>query len=172
MARIDGIVSGIVTPPRAQAPAADLAWRRLTAAANRHFAGRDDMIARDLYAQALAEAERLFDLAVGGGDVEAAVIYNVSCQNAADLETTAGDTVAAITLLNRALDRLASAAASMQVTPGFRRACAQNLKFSLAAVLQQLRATDGSEADAARAIDTARRAALRALGDTDPSSLN
>ncbi|MDX3928948.1 MAG: hypothetical protein QHC90_24490 [Shinella sp.] len=124
----------------------DQRWKKLTEQANMAYARGDISLARSGYEAALAEAERLFEAAMERpGRFPAPVIYNVSCQNLAELENRHGDRSKAEAFYRKACDQLHDAARSPATSLAMRVACVQHLKPALAALAQHLQVHGAGE---------------------------
>ena len=123
----------------------DQHWKRLTERANQLYTQGNISLARTVYIDALAEAERLFDAAIDQpGGLPVAVIYNVSCHNLAELAERTGDIRAAEIFYRKAYDRLLDTARSPTTPLATRIACVQHLKQALAVLVRHLRVAKAS----------------------------
>lgn len=121
----------------------DRHWKALTERANHAYAGGDPALARTLYAEALVEAERLFEAAHSKADgLPAPVIYNISCHNLAEIALESGDSDAAHGFYRQAYDRLLGSARSPATPLKLRIACIQHLKHALAVLVRHMQAHD------------------------------
>ena len=124
----------------------DRRWKNLMEQANMAYARGDIPLARSGYEDALAEAERLFEVAMERPSrFPAPVIYNVSCHNLAELEDRHGDSGIAEAFYRKACDRLHDAARSPATPLAMRIACVQHLKPALAALARHLQMHGASE---------------------------
>lgn len=152
-------------PPLSEAAtryyADDANWRRITEAANATYATSDLGRARDLYRDALDEAERLFARAwVGGTSVPVPVIYNISCHNLAEIAERCGDKAAAEGFLVRAYDKLLASAASPETPLALRLDCTRHLKHALTLIVQHLQRRGAPDAEVANYVDRAKTTAF------------
>jgi hypothetical protein len=95
--------------------ALDARWRELTEAGNRAFIDHDDATASQLYGEALAEAERLFELAFASGGAAvllAPTVHTIACHNAEALKWRTDDMAGGRGLEMRAVERLVATAES------------------------------------------------------------
>jgi len=157
-------VEGASPPPSAdgrRAATIDLRWRELTDSANRAYQTGDLQAGRRFYDEALKEAERLFDLAATGVDsFPAAVIYNVSCHNLAELLQRSDDPAGAEALLQQAFEKLTHGARSPETPLPLRIACVQNLQHALAVFVESLTRRGAAESQIAQVVERARTAAF------------
>ena len=124
----------------------DRRWKRLTERGNEAYAQGDIPLARAYYADALTEADRLFDAALSSmGSLPVPVIYNISCHNLAELFERSGSGKDAEAHYQKAYDRLLETAQSPTVPLGLRVSCVQHLKHALAVLVQHLRSSGGPE---------------------------
>ena len=117
------------------------AWRDLIQQGERAFEQGQDVHARQLYGEALIEAEALFDVALRGEDDEAVrrapPVYCVSCHNIVTLARRQGDDATASIFLYRAFARLLTVAES-RAPLAFRARCALFLDGAARALIQHL----------------------------------
>ncbi len=125
----------------------DRRWKRLTEQANAAYAQGDIPLARAAYDDALTEAERLFEAAIGRtSSLPVPVIYNISCHNLAELAERLGSAHEAEDYYRKAYDRLLEAALSPVVPLEMRMACVQHLKHALAVLVQHIKSGQETEA--------------------------
>jgi hypothetical protein len=137
------------------------AWRGLTAHGNRAFEGGRDVDARQLYEQALEEAEAIFAAALIEADPEsmrlAPLLYWISCNDIAQLARRQGDDQTSGIFLFRAFERLVRVAEAERSPLELRSRCALHLNVvtsALAGYLLEL----GSSAKAEAFIERSNRA--------------
>lgn len=131
---------------KAAARIGDRRWKRLTEQGNEAYAQGDVPLAQAFYEDALTEAERLFEAAIGGeGSLPVPVIYNIACHNLAELFERSGDRNRAQACFMKAYERLLHAAQSPAAPIGLRVSCVQHLKHALAVLVQHLRSNGGPE---------------------------
>ena len=131
--------------PRQPAPRSPVdhltAWRDLIQQGELAFEQGQDVHARQLYGEALIEAEALFDVAMRGEEEEAIrrapPVYCVSCNNIVTLARRQGDDATASIFLYRVFARLLSVAES-RAPLTFRARCALFLYGAARALIQHL----------------------------------
>lgn len=124
----------------------DRRWKRLTERGNEAYAQGDIPLAQAFYEDALTEAGRLFEAAIGGeGALPVPVIYNISCHNLAELLERSGHLKEAEAYFRAAYDQLLQTAQSPAAPIGLRVSCVQHLKHALAVLVQHLRSNDGPD---------------------------
>lgn len=123
----------------------DACFQRLTVLGNQAFDRHDDAIASRHYGEALAEAERLFGLALDGGSpLLAPMVHNIACHNIAEAKRRAGDDAGALALKARAVEQLVVTAESAANPLGLRVNCVRHLKYAVASLAED---RDGSKPD-------------------------
>jgi hypothetical protein len=149
-----------LTPSR---PAPDALWRALTRQAHRAFADGQDFRARQLYDEALSEAELVFVAAALPGNGEATyaapVLYNVSCYNVAELARRQRDPHTEGIYIYRAFERLLRAAESRDTLYELRACAVRHLGVAVETLVAYLVQHDLSETANAHA-ERARLATL------------
>lgn len=117
------------------------AWRELIQQGELAFEQGHDVHARQLYGEALIEAEALFDVALRGDDEDAVrrapPVYCVSCHNIVTLARRQGDDATASIFLYRVFARLLAVAES-RAPLTFRARCALFLDGAARALIQHL----------------------------------
>ncbi len=144
----------------------DAWWKALTEKANAAYAREDLFTARLFYGESLAEAERLFQMAVQGvqvGPAPAAMIYVISSHNLAELELRRGYGRAAEVHLRRACARLMEGAQDAHAPVVVRAACMQHLKPALASLVGHYRASGAPESMVTDLLSAARKAVMSAF---------
>jgi hypothetical protein len=126
-----------------QAPVThDAAWRALTREANLAFKAYRDGPARQLYEEALSEAERVLASAASTGDEEAIrlgpSLYKRSCHDIAVLARRQADVHTEGIFIHRAYERLVSVAESDESPPALRASCLRPLSVAWSELLQHL----------------------------------
>jgi hypothetical protein len=151
-----------VVSPRADRVAT---WRVLTLQGNLAFERGDDVGARQLYEEALAEAEHVFEAAALLGDAEAArfapLLYGTSCNNVVELARRQRDPETAGIFLYRAVARLIGVAESAQVPLQLRARCLLHLEVAARALYRYFE--EHGMWDAAAAFSERANAALFAI---------
>lgn len=136
-------------PERLLGDAVDLDghFRRLTAAGNGSLAAGDDAEAARLHGEALAEADRLFGLALAGGGASspaaallAPLAHTIACRNAAELRRRGRDRAGALGLGLKAVERLVGVAERPASPFLLRVNCVRHTRFALAFLADHLRA--------------------------------
>jgi hypothetical protein len=133
-------------PPSGQrvtSAAPDQCWRALSARGEEAFAAGRDTQARQLYEEALEEAETLFSAAeASNGGAEAAglapVLYGTSCHKVAELARRQRDAATEGIYIYRAFERLVGAVESPEAAPALRAACLAGLEVALNALVFHL----------------------------------
>lgn len=141
-------------------------WRALTEKANSAFRHKDCFAARALYGEALAEAERLFQLGLQGAhraQVPVAVIYVIASHNLAELELWCGRERAAEVNFRRACDRLMEGAGDVHAPLAVRAGCMQHLKPALSSLVGHYRASGQPESRVTDLLASARKAVMSAF---------
>lgn len=127
----------------------DGCFRRLTTAGNSALAAGDDAEAARLYGEALAEADRLFGLALAGGGAAsspaaallAPMAHTIACHNAAELRRRGRDRAGALGLELKAVERLVGVAERPASPFLLRVNCMRHTRFALAFLAEHLRAS-------------------------------
>ena len=126
-------------------------WRGLTQQGHQAFEQHHDVRARQLYEEALAEAEALFEVATFGGDDEAVrfapPLYCISCNEVMALACRQGDFATASIFAYRAFSRLLAIAEGPRFSLALRCRAALYLNTATSALVQHLE-RDGQGATA------------------------
>jgi hypothetical protein len=134
------------------------AWRGLSAEGHRAFDEGRDVGARQLYEQALEEAEQIFAAALLERDAQsmrlAPLLYWISCKDIAQLARRQGDDPTSGIFLFRAFERLARVAESERAPLELRSRCALHLNVVANALARHLGEV-GSSATAESLIERA-----------------
>jgi len=115
-------------------------WRSLIQDGELAFERGQDVRARQLYGDALVQAEALFDIALRGDEEairRAPPVYCISCNNVVTLARRQGDDATASIFLYRAFARLLAVAES-RAPIAFRARCALFLDGATCALIQHL----------------------------------
>jgi hypothetical protein len=140
-------------------------WRVLTLQGNLAFEREENVSARQLYEEALAEAENLFDAAALLGDAEAArfapFVYGTSCNNVVALARRQRDPETAGIFLYRAVARFVGVAESTRAPLQLRARCLLHLDVAANALYRYFE--EHGMWDAAAAFSERANAALFAV---------
>jgi hypothetical protein len=151
---------------RVSSAAPDQGWRGLSARGDEAFVAGRDAQARQLYDEALEEAETLFAAAeLSNGSAEAAglapVLYNRSCQQVAELARRQRDAATEGIYIYRAFDRLIRAVESAEAAPALRSGALAGLELVLKELVRHL--TEQGRVEKARCHTERARAARNQL---------
>lgn len=126
-------------------------WRGLTQQGHEAFERHHDVQARQLYEEALAEAEALFEVATFSGDDDAVrfapPLYCISCNEVVALACRQGDLATAGIFAYRAFSRLLAIAEGQRFSLALRCRAALYLNTATSALVQHLE-RDGQSATA------------------------
>lgn len=137
-------------------------WQGLTLQANMAYERGHDVRARQLYEEALVDAEAVFAAALAGdeGAVRLApLLYGMTCNNLVALGRRRGDAALVGAYLERLVTRLVSAAESIQAPLELKSRCALHLRvasFSLIQHCEQSGLWDAAREHGERADEVAR----------------
>jgi len=115
-------------------------WRGLTSQGKQAYEKHHDVRARQLYEEALAEAEDVFATASHTDNPEAVrlapLLYCISCHNVVELARRQNDAETVGIFLYRAFSRLVSTAESEQASLELRARCALHLNVAAGALVR------------------------------------